>query len=224
MRLDRSEAYIGVLVDDLTTQGVSEPYRMFTSRAEFRLTLRADNADLRITEKGPGVGLCRACAPRGIRHLPGCDAGGAGTRAQDGAYPTELAARGIVVRADGRWRSLFELLGHRDVAVEALATVFPWLRSVPPRVLNQFQTEVRYQGYLPRQQADIRSFQREEAVVLAGVAFQDIGGLSAELTGKLTRAQPDSLGAASRIQGMTPAALAAIAAHVRKQRAAAANG
>jgi tRNA uridine 5-carboxymethylaminomethyl modification enzyme len=143
---------------------------------------------------------------------------------QDGAYPAELAALGIVVRADGRRRSLFELLGHRDLAVEALATAFPWLRSVPPRVLNQLQTEVRYQGYLPRQQADIRSFQREEAVVLAGVAFQDIGGLSAELTGKLTRANPDSLGAASRIQGMTPAALAAIAAHVRKQRGAATNG
>jgi tRNA uridine 5-carboxymethylaminomethyl modification enzyme len=223
VRLDRSEAYIGVLVDDLTTQGVSEPYRMFTSRAEFRLTLRADNADLRITEKGQAWG-CVGPARRAAFGSYRVAMLAARERAlQDGAYPAELAALGIVVRADGRRRSLFELLGHRDVAVEALTTAFPWLRGVPPRVLNQLQTEVRYQGYLPRQQADIRSFQREEAVVLAGVAFQDIGGLSAELTGKLTRANPDSLGAASRIQGMTPAALAAIAAHVRKQRAAAAN-
>ncbi len=97
---------------------------------------------------------------------------------------------------------------------------FPWLRDLPPRVLSQLQTEVRYDGYLPRQAADIRAFQREEGVDLAGFAFEAIGGLSSELTAKLTRFQPATLGAASRIQGMTPAALAAIAAHVRKHRRA----
>ena len=223
VRLDRSEAYIGVLVDDLTTQGISEPYRMFTSRAEFRLTLRADNADLRITERGQSwgcVGAARSAAFTAHRSAVAT----ARQRAQaDGAFPTDLAGLGIVVRADGRRRSVFELLGHQDVAYSGLAAAFPWLRDVPPRALYQLQTEVRYQGYLPRQQADIRSFQRDEAVILDNVVFQDIGGLSAELTAKLTETQPDSLGAASRIQGMTPAALAAIAAHVRKHRAPAAT-
>ena len=136
----------------------------------------------------------------------------------EGGYPGELAQRGIAVRADGRWRSVFELLGHQDVGLEPLSAMFPWLRELSPRALSQLQTEVRYDGYLPRQQADIRAFQREEAVDLHGIAFDTIGGLSAELTAKLTRSQPMSLGAASRIQGMTPAALAAIAAHVRKHR------
>jgi tRNA uridine 5-carboxymethylaminomethyl modification enzyme len=140
-------------------------------------------------------------------------------RAQaEGGYPGDLAQHGITVRADGRWRSVFELLGHPEISLDSLAATFPWLRSLPPRALGQLQTAVRYDGYLPRQQADIRAFQQEEAAVLDGVAFGDIGGLSAELIAKLARSQPDSLGAASRIQGMTPAALAAIAAHVRKRR------
>jgi tRNA uridine 5-carboxymethylaminomethyl modification enzyme len=128
-----------------------------------------------------------------------------------------LARRGIPVRADGRWRSVFDLLGHPEIAFDSMATAFPWLQDLPARTLNQLRTEVRYAGYLPRQQADIRSFHREEAVALNGVAFKEIGGLSAELTAKLTRLQPGSLGAASRIQGMTPAALAAISAHMRKR-------
>jgi tRNA uridine 5-carboxymethylaminomethyl modification enzyme len=207
-----------VLVDDLTNQGVSEPYRMFTSRAEFRLTLRADNADLRLTRKGMAwgcVGPRRAAAFRA--HEAAVTAAQERARAE-GGHPSDLTRHGVAVRADGRWRSVFELLGHREIAFDSLAAAFPWLRSLPLRVLSQLQTAVRYDGYLPRQQADIRAFQQEEAAVLDGVAFGDIGGLSAELIAKLARSQPDSLGAASRIQGMTPAALAAIAAHVRKRR------
>jgi tRNA uridine 5-carboxymethylaminomethyl modification enzyme len=135
----------------------------------------------------------------------------------DGGYPIDLARHGIAVRPDGRWRSVYELLGHPEVAFEAVTSGFPWLRQVAPRALAQLRTEVRYDGYLSRQQADIRSFQRDEGIVLHGVAFATIGGLSAEITAKLSEVQPGSLGAASRIQGMTPAALAAIAAHVRKQ-------
>jgi tRNA uridine 5-carboxymethylaminomethyl modification enzyme len=223
-RLARSEAYIGVLMDDLTRQGVTEPYRMFTSRAEFRLTLRADNADLRLTEKGVAwgcVGPARAAAFEAHRAAVAAAEQRART---EGGYPAELGRLGIAVRADGRWRSVFELLGYQNIGPDPVAAVFPWLRALPGRVLNQLQTETRYGGYLPRQQADIRAFQREEAIALDGVAFEAIGGLSAELTAKLTHSQPESLGAAARIQGMTPAALAAIAAHMRKRRNAQSAG
>jgi tRNA uridine 5-carboxymethylaminomethyl modification enzyme len=220
VEFSRSDAYIGVLVDDLTQQGVSEPYRMFTSRAEFRLTLRADNADLRLTQKGITwgcVGSARAAAFDGHRTAVATALERART---EGGHPGDLARRGIAVRADGHWRSVLDLLGHQEIALDSVMTAFPWLRDLNARALHQVLTEVRYAGYLPRQQAEIRAFQREETVALNGIAFKDIGGLSAELTAKLTRVQPGSLGAASRIQGMTPAALAAIAAHVRKRSGA----
>ena len=219
--LGRSDAYTGVLVDDLTTQGVSEPYRMFTSRAEFRLTLRADNADLRLTGKGMVWG-CVGARRAAVFEAHQSAVTAAQERARvEGGYPRDLACHGIPVRMDGRWRSVFELLGHPEVEFSALTAAFPWLVDLPSRALNQLQTEVRYDGYLPRQDADIRAFQREERVGLRRTSrTARIGGLSAELTVKLTRLQPESLGAASRIQGMTPAALAAIAAHVRKHRGA----
>jgi tRNA uridine 5-carboxymethylaminomethyl modification enzyme len=219
--LGRADAYLGVLVDDLTTHGVSEPYRMFTSRAEYRLNLRADNADLRLTDKGVSwgcVGSERATAFTAHRDAV---ATALDRARQDGATPATLAGFDIDLRADGRWRSVQELLGRDEVTTEQLAVPFPWLRDVPARALAQIRIEARYAGYLRRQDADIRAFRREESVPLHDVAFAQIGGLSTEVRDKLAQHRPVSLGAAARIQGMTPAALAAIAAHLRKRGVAA---
>ena len=218
VRLDRSEAYIGVLVDDLTTHGVSEPYRMFTSRAEFRLSLRADNADLRLTAKGMEWGCVEA--DRAIAFTAHRDmVDQALERARTDVKPAAgWASLGFPPRADGRARSVLDMAAIDTVAWDALAAVVPWLRDLPPRAAAQVHAEARYAGYLQRQDADIRRFRKEEAVSLQGVDFADIGSLSAEVSGTLIRARPESLGAAARLQGMTPTALASIAAHVRKRR------
>jgi len=215
--LDRTESYLGVMIDDLTTQGVAEPYRMFTSRAEFRLSLRADNADLRLTEKGIAWG-CVGSARQAAFAAYKSDLTTASQRAEtETASAADIARMGVMPPADGRKRTALELAGNDQIAWPALTAAFPWMADLSPRVAEQLRTDARYAGYLHRQQAELRLSRREDGVALAGVVFDDIGGLSSEMREKLNRAQPETLGSAARIQGITPAALAAIAAYVRKR-------
>ena len=215
---DRSEAYIGVLIDDLVTQGVSEPYRMFTSRAEYRLLLRADNADSRLTDRGISLGCVGAEQAELHQGFSRCLAEARRWATATGGSPSELHRAGITVSSDGRWRSVLDLLGLTNSRPEVLGAAFPPLAALPARVRATLETEARYAVYLDRQQADIQMFRRDEMVRLPDqLDYASMGGLSAELRGKLLATRPATLGAASRIQGMTPAALAAIMASIRKR-------
>ncbi len=215
--LDRTDAYLGVLVDDLITRGVSEPYRMFTSRAEYRLHLRADNADQRLTDKAIAIG--GAGAPRRTHFLAKKEALAEARRRLDAlsATPNAIAARGIAVNCDGVRRTAREWLGHPRVGQEKLAIIWPELADLRQDVAEQLAIDSRYAAYFERQAADIRAFRRDEALVLPpDLDFDGVGSLSNEARAKLKAARPATLGAAARISGITPAALTALLAHVRK--------
>jgi len=218
--LSRAEAYIGVLVDDLTCQGVSEPYRMLTARAEYRLSLRADNADLRLTEIGVRWGCVGSERRRRHDAYRVLCADALARATSDGDVPSRLSASDIAVNADGRRRTLLELLGLPAIATAALARRFPWLDDLPPRVLQELRNSAMYAGYLDRQGEEIAAWTRGEAIGLASAMdYCAVQGLSAELREKLARTRPASLGAAARIPGMTPAATMALQAHIRKASA-----
>jgi tRNA uridine 5-carboxymethylaminomethyl modification enzyme len=215
---DRSEAYIGVMVDDLVTRGVTEPYRMFTSRAEYRLQLRADNADQRLTPLGVAVGCVgetRRVAFEAKREAL------ARTRALAEAAavsPAEAARRGLAVNQDGVRRSAFELMGYPEVGVEAVVAAFPQLAGVDAEIIAQVGRDAVYAPYLARQGLDVARLRRDEGVRLPrGLDYRAIGGLSAELRGKLELVRPESLAQAARIEGMTPAALTQILVRVRQE-------
>ena len=216
--LDRADAYIGVLIDDLTTHGVTEPYRMFTSRAEYRLTLRADNADIRLTGRGIGWGCVGTLRAERFQRDDAALREALARAGREGVQPAALRILGGAVRLDGQSRTALEVLGHPLVSAEIVSRAFPWLDALSPRVRSLLETEALYAGYLPRQSADIRSFRRDEAAGLdPSLDYATVGGLSGELAEKLARIMPASLGAAARIEGMTPAALTALSAHRRKQ-------
>ncbi|MBN9588559.1 MAG: tRNA uridine-5-carboxymethylaminomethyl(34) synthesis enzyme MnmG [Alphaproteobacteria bacterium 64-11] len=215
--LERAQAYIGVMIDDLVTRGVSEPYRMFTSRAEYRLTLRADNADQRLTGlglEGGIVGLERSAAfSAKLERLSVSRE----TMAHLSLTPNEAARHGIPVRQDGVRRSALDLLALVDFP--ALARIWPEMAAFDPDVVEQMEVDAQYAGYLDRQDADILAFRRDEARSLpSALDYGAVAGLSNEVRQKLELIRPATLGQASRIEGITPAALTLILAHVKGQK------
>ncbi len=220
--LDRADGYIGVMIDDLVIRGTQEPYRMFTSRAEYRLLLRSDNADQRLTPFGLAVGCVGDVRRRAFHEK---------TRALDKARqclegnratPHECQAAGITVKEDGRRRSAMELLAFKDIDLNCLIMLWPGLAEMPKSIAAQMEIEAHYAGYLARQQADIDAYRRDEAMAIpASLDYDEIKGFSNEVREKLKKHGPSTLGAAARIPGVTPAGLTILLAHVKRGRSTA---
>jgi len=215
--LDRADAYIGVLIDDLVTRGTNEPYRMFTSRAEYRLMLRADNADLRLTRKGMAVGCVgRERAAVFSRRLSTLERGQTLLNTLS-ATPHQLRDFGLTINQDGARRSAAELLAYPDVNLARLAAIWPELAELDKPTVEQLEIDAHYRGYLRRQEADIQAFRRDESLSLpADLDYGAIDSLSIEVRSKLADARPSTLGAAARISGITPTALTALLRYVRR--------
>ncbi|MFN3854931.1 MAG: tRNA uridine-5-carboxymethylaminomethyl(34) synthesis enzyme MnmG [Phreatobacter sp.] len=219
MTFGREESYLGVMIDDLVTRGVTEPYRMFTSRAEFRLSLRADNADQRLTPRGMALGCVGS--ERSIRFRSKQAALDAlrGRLAALSLTPTEAGRHGLTINRDGARRTAYDLLAFPDIGWAELVSIWPELATVPPRLAEQIAIEAQYAVYLKRQAADAEAHRRDEALVLPqGWDVGGIPGLSNEIKAKLERHRPATLGQAARIDGMTPAALTLIAVWARRAR------
>lgn len=214
---DRADGYLGVMIDDLVTRGITEPYRMFTSRAEYRLTLRADNADQRLTDKGISLG-CVGQA-RSVRHtakMAALDA--AKTLAKSlSVTPNEAAKYGLSLNKDGHRRSAFELLAYPEVGWAEIHGIWPELSAIDPSIEVHLEIDAKYDVYLKRQTADVDAFRRDEGLILTNVVYAEVPGLSNEARSKLEAARPRTVGQAGRLDGLTPAALGILAAYLRRE-------
>lgn len=215
--LDRAEAYVGVMIDDLVTRGTAEPYRMFTSRAEYRLTLRADNADQRLTARGMAMGCVGQNRARVYNAKAATLAEARATVSRLDLTPQQARRHGLQVNLDGARRTAADLLRYPSINLSDLVPVWPELGRYDADVREQLEIDAVYAGYLERQQADIVAFRKDESLALpADLDFTRISGLSNEMVEKLQRARPSTLGQAGRIPGVTPAALNLLLAHVRR--------
>jgi tRNA uridine 5-carboxymethylaminomethyl modification enzyme len=214
---DRAESYLGVMIDDLTTHGVSEPYRMFTSRAEFRLSLRADNADERLTAKGIALGCVGPIRSRAFRETQDRLKRARAMLDAATATPQVLAAHGLLVNRDGARRSAFELAAQSQFPIAVLTRVWPQLAEIPPALARRLEADAKYSVYLDRQAEDVARYRRDESAALPpDLDYDRLSGLSNEIRHKFAAVRPTSLGQAGRIEGVTPAALALLAAHARR--------
>lgn len=214
---DRAEAYLGVMVDDLVSRGITEPYRMFTSRAEYRLALRADNADQRLTEKGIAIGCVGAERREAYRAKASALADARAFARSVSVSPSEAERHGLNLKKDGHRRTAFELLSYPDVSLADVSRIWPRLGDLPAKVAEQLEIDAKYDVYLSRQAADIASYRRDEALVLPDdLDYAAISGLSNEVRHRLISHRPRTIGHAGKIEGVTPAALTLLVAHLRR--------
>ncbi|MBI3701418.1 MAG: tRNA uridine-5-carboxymethylaminomethyl(34) synthesis enzyme MnmG [Afipia sp.] len=214
---DRADGYLGVMIDDLTSRGITEPYRMFTSRAEYRLTLRADNADQRLTDCGILFGCVGS--ERRMFHVKRM-AALADAKALSKSLsitPNEAAKHGLTLNRDGQRRSAFDLLAYPDVTWQQVASIWPKLDAIDSVIATHLEIDAKYDVYLSRQAADVDAFRRDESLLLTDVDYSLVPGLSNEARQKLEANRPRTIGQAGRIEAMTPAALAILAAYLRRQ-------
>jgi tRNA uridine 5-carboxymethylaminomethyl modification enzyme len=214
---DRAEGYLGVMIDDLVTRGISEPYRMFTSRAEYRLTLRADNADQRLTGRGIAIGCVGNERERQfLAKTSALDA--ARTLANSlSITPSDARRRGVALNLDGQRRTAFDLLSYPNFDTATIASIWPEFASVDAKIAAQLEIDAKYAVYLDRQSADIEAYRRDESFELPGrIDYATLPGLSQEIRQKLETLRPRTIGQAGRIDGMTPAALTLLAVHARR--------
>jgi tRNA uridine 5-carboxymethylaminomethyl modification enzyme len=214
---DRADGYLGVMIDDLVTRGITEPYRMFTSRAEYRLTLRADNADQRLTDKGIALGCVgEARSARHAAKMTSLDA--AKTLAKSLTLtPNEAARHGLALNQDGHRRSAFELLAYPEIGWDEIRKIWPELSAIESAIAVHLEIDAKYDVYLKRQTADVEAFRRDEGLVLSDIDYSVVPGLSNEARSKLEAARPRTVGQAGRLDGVTPAALGILAAYLRRE-------
>jgi tRNA uridine 5-carboxymethylaminomethyl modification enzyme len=215
--VSRADGYMGVMIDDLVTRGVSEPYRMFTSRAEYRLRLRADNADQRLTEAGIALGCVGAERRQAFARKTRALQEGRRLLENLSITPNEAARHGLEINKDGRRRTAIELLAYPDIELGRLQPIWPGIGKIDRKIGAQLEVDARYASYVERQEADVLAFRKEEGVrIPADFDYAAVASLSAEVRQKLERLRPATLAQASRMEGMTPAALMLLLAHLKK--------